>query len=120
VKCPLSSTQKQPVAPATVITAVLQDLSQRSGGPLSNCKITRTKPQNWPDGCLGLGEAGVLCTQAIVPGWRVTVVSGQDRWVYRTNRSGSVVKWDKVASAVRQKSEGRRENNFEVHKNAPT
>jgi hypothetical protein len=27
-----------------------------------------------------------------VPGWQIAVVSGQQRWIYRTNASGSVMK----------------------------
>jgi hypothetical protein len=39
-----------------------------------------------------------MCTQAEVPGWRVVVASGKERWVYRTDVSGSMVKLDQVAT----------------------
>lgn len=46
--------------------------------------------KNWPDGCLGLG-GDQMCTQAIVPGYEVTVQANGSERVYRTNADGSVV-----------------------------
>jgi hypothetical protein len=81
-----------------VANAVLKDASQRTGIPASELNLVEVRQQAWSDGCLGLGGSGVLCTQAIVPGWKVTVASGENRWVYRTNQSGTLVKWDEAAS----------------------
>ena len=46
--------------------------------------------KNWPDGCLGLG-GDKMCTQAIVPGYEVTVQAKGTERTYRTNADGSVV-----------------------------
>jgi len=76
----------------SVGNAVVQDVSQHSRLPVSALRIIDSRQQTWQDDCLGLGRTGVFCTRQIVPGWQVTVASGQQRWIYRTNASGSVVK----------------------------
>ncbi|HEY9872906.1 MAG TPA: S-layer homology domain-containing protein [Candidatus Obscuribacterales bacterium] len=81
-----------------VANAVLKDASQRTGIPASDLNLVEVRQQAWSDGCLGLGGTGVFCTQAVVPGWKVIVASGENRWVYRTNQSGTLVKWDEAAS----------------------
>ena len=84
-----------------VINAVMKDAVQRTGMPNSQLSVVEVKQQTWSDGCLGLADIGVLCTQAMVPGWSVTVTNGESRWQYRTNLSGTVVKWDAAASSIK-------------------
>jgi len=50
--------------------------------------------KSWPDGCLGLG-GDKMCTQAIVPGYEVTVQAEGTERIYRTNADGSVVQREK-------------------------
>jgi len=48
--------------------------------------------REWPNGCLGLAKEDEFCTEAIVPGYEVTVqAEGMER-AYRTNADGSVVR----------------------------
>ncbi len=84
--------------PISVANAVFKDAASRSGLPHSALRIVDSKSQTWPDGCLGLSEPGMLCTLALVPGWQVKIASGRDHWVYRTNQSGSLVRFDQSAS----------------------
>ncbi|MEL7038992.1 MAG: hypothetical protein AAFO04_25795 [Cyanobacteria bacterium J06592_8] len=84
--------------PISVANSVFQDAANRSGLPHSALRIVEAQSKTWPDGCLGLSEAGTLCTLALVPGWKVTIVSGRERWVYRTNESGSSIRLDRKAS----------------------
>lgn len=86
--------------PPKVGTAVLQEAAQQSGLATSTWQIVEAKQQTWPDGCLGLADLESVCTMALVPGWQVTAVNGDRRWVYRTNASGSVVKLDRAASQI--------------------
>lgn len=89
--------------PKSVARAVKRDLARRLRVPADSLSIERAERREWPNGCLGIPDPVALCTQAIVPGWEVTVVRGEDvrstqqRWVYRTNESGSVVKLDESA-----------------------
>jgi hypothetical protein len=48
--------------------------------------------KEWPDGCLGLAQPDEFCTQALVPGWEVTVLVNGESVVYRTNTNGSVIR----------------------------
>lgn len=87
-----SSAQTTATLSASISNSVLQHASQQSGLPTSALHIVQSQQQTWSDSCLGVNDFGVLCTQMIVPGWQVAVASGQQRWVYRTNTSGSVIK----------------------------
>lgn len=83
--------------PTTVKYAVLQDASGQSGLPISSLRIVKAEKRTWPNGCLGLGGPDVFCTQALVPGWQVTVEGGKKRLIYRTDES-SGVKFDQAAT----------------------
>jgi hypothetical protein len=80
-----------------VADAVKVDLSGRLRVPADAVRIVSAERRQWPNGCLGISSPGVFCTQGIVPGWEVTAEiargrNAQQRWVYHTNESGSVVK----------------------------
>lgn len=46
----------------------------------------------WPDGCLGVAQEGLVCTQAITPGYRVVLEAEGKQVEYRTNEDGSQVR----------------------------
>ena len=81
--------------------SVLRHASQHSGLPASSLHIAQARPQTWSDNCLGLTDFEASCTLLPVPGWQVAVVSGQRRWIYRTDASGSVIKLEKGTSSPR-------------------
>jgi hypothetical protein len=78
--------------------AVFKDVSEKTGTESSKLRIVKVEKETWSDGCLGLGDSNSMCTQSMVPGWRVIVGSGEQRWVYRTNLAGTVAKWDEMAT----------------------
>lgn len=88
----------------SVTNAVLQDVSYHSGLPRSTLRIVQAHQYIWPDDCLGIDNLGIVCDKTQVPGWQVTVVSGEKRWIYRTNASGSVVKLDTSTAASAERS----------------
>lgn len=83
--------------PSAVANAVRQDLSRRLRVSKDDLYIVKSERRQWSDGCLGVVKPGVMCTQAIVPGWEVKVANRKDSklvdkfWVYHTNSNGSVV-----------------------------
>lgn len=77
--------------PSPVSEAVLQAASKET------LSITEVEEKIWPDGCLGLGKPGEFCTQAQVPGYRVTVEAEVTFLFYRTDKSGSQVRLEKKA-----------------------
>jgi hypothetical protein len=74
--------------PDEVMNRVLQTASQELDRPLEELGILRYSRETWPDGCLGLGGPAELCLFALVEGWQVEVVHGEDSWFYRTDLSG--------------------------------
>jgi len=77
--------------PQTVQNAVIDDAANRTGIPANAFTVIEAEPRDWPNGCLGLADPGVACTQAIVPGWRVVLTANQQQWVYRTDETGNQV-----------------------------
>jgi S-layer homology domain len=96
--------ENQVQLPEPIQNAVLENLAQQTGLQTSDLRVVEVEQKTWSDGCLGLGSAGIACSQALVPGWQVTVASDRQRWIYRTNLSGSLVKLD--AAATQQLTEG--------------
>jgi len=74
----------------SVINAVLEDAAQRSGlSPSAFDKIV-AEQKTWSDGCLGVQKPGEFCTQALVPGWRITLSQENQTWVYHTSTDGRI------------------------------
>jgi hypothetical protein len=48
-----------------------------------------TEAVNWPDGCLGVQRIGVMCTQAIVPGYKITLEANGKQYEVHTDEDGS-------------------------------
>ena len=99
---PIPDVQQQPVElltaesiPPEVKSAVLNDAVKRTSKTVTALKITEARSRSWSDGCLGLGQSDEICTQAIVPGWQITVTDGLKNWIYRTDEMGDTVKLEK-------------------------
>ena len=75
-----------PLAVSRVRSLVASELGISEGVVI----VVTAYEKNWPDGCLGLG-GDKMCTQAIVPGYEVTVQAKGTEQAYRTNADGSVV-----------------------------
>lgn len=86
--------------PPSVLEAVFEDVLKQSGLSRSQLTLEAVEEQLWPDGCLGLAEPGMFCTQSLVTGWRIMIGHENQRWVYRTNQTGSHLKFDSAASSV--------------------
>ncbi|MEM7769586.1 MAG: hypothetical protein AAF327_03635 [Cyanobacteria bacterium P01_A01_bin.37] len=84
--------------PSSVADAVRQSIAQQTGRSPDRLQIVDAETRTWSDGCLGLADEDELCTLSLVPGWLVAVEGDGQRWIYRTNDLGSI---------VRQQSTGR-------------
>jgi hypothetical protein len=78
--------------PRRVKAAVLQDASKRSQISLKELEIVESTPRTWNNGCLGVSQPDEICTQALVPGWKVVVSDGKQKWVYHTNSNGRLLR----------------------------
>lgn len=86
--------------PAQVASAVRQDLSKETGIAAGRLKITEFSRQTWPNTCLGLPKNDELCGQMMVEGWRVVLSDGRQTWVYRSDRTGKVLRRENQASSL--------------------
>ncbi|MCS6814719.1 MAG: hypothetical protein NZ772_14290 [Cyanobacteria bacterium] len=89
---PLANNPSTQSPPVQLIQAVRQTLSQRLGISPDKLRLVASQPRTWSDGCLGLAQADEICTQALVPGWRLEFTNGQQRWIYRTDMTGRLVR----------------------------
>lgn len=78
-------------ADAPAVATVRAFAAAQAGTDVLATVVLSATPQDWPDGCLGLGGPDELCTQAIVPGYRVVVSVNGANQTYRTNTDGTVV-----------------------------
>jgi hypothetical protein len=96
-------TEAAPTAAAATVTPVAADLtpaelaavatlSADQGIAVEQITVVSTTAEEWPDGCLGAPEPGELCTEALVPGFRIVLSANGQVYEYRTNQDGSLVR----------------------------
>ncbi|MBD2198048.1 MULTISPECIES: hypothetical protein [Calothrix] len=83
---------RQNKLPRSIVNAVIQDASRRTGINRNQLRLTDYSQHNWRNGCLELPQPDEFCTQAIVPGWRFVISDGRQNWVYHTNNNGSSIR----------------------------
>jgi hypothetical protein len=72
--------------------AAIKALSENLGLPASDIKLVSTEAVDWPDGCLGVQEEGLMCTQVIMSGFRVILEANGREVEYRTNEDGTQIR----------------------------
>lgn len=72
--------------------AAEKDLALRLGISQSAVAVKGAEEIDWPDACLGLPDKEAVCAQVITPGLRITLEAGGKIYVYRANKTGSVLK----------------------------
>jgi hypothetical protein len=71
--------------------AAIAALSKILNLPPGQITLISTEAVNWPDGCLGVQRAGVMCTQAIVPGYKIILEANGTQYEVHTDEDGSSV-----------------------------
>jgi len=69
----------------------IQALAADLGSSGADIHVVSSESVDWPDGCLGIAEPGILCSQIVTPGFRIMLESGGIQYEYRTNLNGSQV-----------------------------
>lgn len=72
--------------------AAINALSENLGLPTDEIQLVSTEAVGWPDGCLGIQQEGMMCTEAIVPGFRVILEANGREVEYRTNQDGTQIR----------------------------
>ena len=80
--------------------AAVTVLSQSLSLPPGLITVISTEAVEWPDGCLGIQRADVMCTQAIVPGYRIILQASGVLYEVRTDEDGRQAVWAGDASDV--------------------
>lgn len=71
--------------------AAVQDLASVLGIDAGQVKVVSVEAVDWPNGCLGVQRIGVMCTQQIVPGFRIILEANGQQYEYHSNSSGSQI-----------------------------
>lgn len=69
--------------------AALQALAEKLGVGVDIASLVSTEAVDWPNGCLGVVRPGVLCTQNVVPGFRILFSVNGQKYEYHTNQDGT-------------------------------
>jgi hypothetical protein len=91
------STQQIPTVvaqalPPEVAQNIQNQISQLLGVPLESIQVQTVEKKEWPDGCLGLGKSGEVCTQAVTPGWLLAFSINGTTYRFRANDTGTTVR----------------------------
>ncbi len=54
--------------------------------------VVDVQPVDWPDGCLGIQVPGQMCTQAIVPGYRILFEYAGEQYELHTDQTGDQIR----------------------------
>ena len=69
--------------------AVISTLSDNLGISEDTITLVSTEAKDWPDGCLGIQEEGLMCTQVITPGFQIILEANGREVEYRTDEDGT-------------------------------
>jgi hypothetical protein len=80
-----------PMGLTPAVSAAITALSGTLNLPPGQIAVVSTEAVEWPDGCLGVQKLGVMCTQAIVPGYKIILEAKGEQYEFHTDEDGSVV-----------------------------
>lgn len=72
-------------------SAAIQAASLKYGIPADQFKVVSTEAVTWPNGCLGVVIPGVMCTDALVDGYRIILEANGEQFEFHTNLDGTNV-----------------------------
>jgi hypothetical protein len=75
----------------SITETVLEDAARRTGIDRPSLTVERAIAVTWPDGSLGCPQPGMNYTMALVPGFRIIVRAGEQRFDYHATRRGYFV-----------------------------
>lgn len=74
---------------ADVVRQTTAFLATQTGVDAGQLQVQSAEAVEWPDGSLGCPEPGMMYTQAIVPGYRLTFTDGSRTYEVHTNSDGT-------------------------------
>lgn len=93
--CGCAATAGNDAAPvaqlAPHVVMALNDAAQRTGLPSKQLTVVSVEPVTWRDSALGCPEPGMLYTQALVAGYRITIEAAGKSLDYHADQHGRVL-----------------------------
>lgn len=74
-----------------VVAAARADAARRSGRAADTLRLVSAERVTWPDGSLGCPRPGMAYTMALVPGFRVVLADGGERFDYHADQRGQLL-----------------------------
>jgi hypothetical protein len=71
--------------------AAVSALAESVGLPIDQITLVSTEAVTWPDGCLGVHLPNVMCTEALVDGFKIILEADGDQYEFHTNQDGSAI-----------------------------
>lgn len=72
---------------------VMNLLATTTGKPADTLKLQNKEEAEWPNGGLGCPKEGMMYTEMIVPGYKLTYSDGSTTYEVHTDRSGNSAVW---------------------------
>ena len=72
---------------------IKQQLAVAIGQPVDTLTLVSKEYVEWSDGALGCPQPGMMYTQALVPGYRLTFSDGARTYHVHTSRQGTPAIW---------------------------
>ncbi len=73
-----------------LVDLAMADLAKREGGGATDIEVIKVEAVEWRNGCLECAKAGEMCTDAIVPGYRIVLRAAGQEYEYRTDQKLTV------------------------------
>jgi hypothetical protein len=74
--------------PADLVEDLKSVVSSKAGIPSYEVLFVSSEAVEWSDACLGVPSSEEFCAQMITPGYRITLTTLTEKYVFHTNRSG--------------------------------
>jgi len=92
----IKPTPTPPVVYAPPIEAARQRVAQDLGINASEITVISFELTEWQDSCLGVDLPDQICSQVIVPGYKVNMIANNRAYEAHTNMDASIVYWFEV------------------------
>ncbi len=78
-----------PMAPGSVEAKVATALGKKVGGDITKLALTAKDAQDWPDSALGCPAPGMMYSQVVTPGFKLTYSDDTQTYDVHTDQSGA-------------------------------
>jgi hypothetical protein len=71
-----------------IVDAAIADLAKRESVEAQGVQVVQAERVTWRDGSFGCPRKDLMYTQALVPGWRIVLASGNRSFEYHSSLTG--------------------------------